>query len=90
MKKFLVMILAVVSTSAAAYTDIDPTRIYEVETFGSNLIVVEFTPKGSPHMTCVSVDGNQGVGVSCYPKKPELKKVWECTERNLITTCKEK
>lgn len=72
-KSFLGLILAIFSLSAfATGPTVEPTREYEVEkTFDTDLNVVEFTPKGYPHMTCLYVEGGNDGGLTCFPKKQE-------------------
>ena len=50
---------------------IDPTNVYEVEGWGSNPDIYEFTPDGHPHMTCLILTsgGDSANGMHCFEKK---------------------
>lgn len=46
---------------------IDPDYYYEVDTWGSNADVWEFTPRSNPNYTCVNV-GESSRALQCFPK----------------------
>lgn len=46
---------------------IDPDYYYEVDTWGTNADVWEFTPRSNPNYTCVNV-GEQSRALQCFPK----------------------
>lgn len=50
---------------------IHPTNVYEVDGWGSNPDIYEFTPDGHPHMTCLLLvsGGDSAGGIQCFPKK---------------------
>ena len=50
---------------------LDPVRVYEVDGWGSNPDIYEFTPVGHEHMTClIVVSGSDKTGgMECFPKK---------------------
>ncbi len=47
-----------------------PTAEYEIDTWGSNSEVYEFTPKTNPGYTCVFVilDSGDATALQCFPK----------------------
>lgn len=49
---------------------VKPDAYYEIDTYGSNSDVYDFTPKSAPHMTCTSflLDDLNAMGVDCYLK----------------------
>lgn len=50
---------------------IRPVNVYEVDGWGSNPDIYEFTPDGHPHMTCLLLvsGGDSAGGIQCFPKK---------------------
>lgn len=48
----------------------NPDHEYEIDTWGSNSEVYEFTPKSNPNMSCVFVilDNVKAMGLQCFPK----------------------
>ena len=46
---------------------VDPDYYYEIDTWGSNADIFEFTPRSNPNYSCVSV-GVTSRGVFCFPK----------------------
>ncbi len=50
---------------------ISPENVYEVDGWGSNPDIYEFTPDGHDHMTCLIVvsGGDKTGGIECFPKK---------------------
>lgn len=48
-----------------------PVRVYEVDAWGSNPDIYEFTPVGHEHMTClILVSGeDNSTGLECFPSK---------------------
>ena len=48
---------------------IKPTAVYNVETAGWNIRVVEWTPAGNPNVRCVFGGGSKKGGISCYQKQ---------------------
>ena len=57
-------------TDTNSYELAQPTAEYEIDTWGSNSEVYEFTPKTNPNMTCVMVmlDSGNDMGLQCFPK----------------------
>ena len=57
-------------TDTNSYELAQPTAEYEIDTWGSNSEVYEFTPKTNPNMTCVMVmlDSGNDMGLLCFPK----------------------
>lgn len=51
---------------------ISPEKVYEVDGWGSNPDIYEFTPVGHEHMTCLMLvsGGDKAAGLNCFPKKP--------------------
>lgn len=49
---------------------IDPDVVYEVDAWGSNPDIIEFTPIGHKNMTCLLLvsGGDTAAGMSCFPK----------------------
>ena len=47
-----------------------PTNVYEVDGWGSNPDIYEFTPIGHEHMTCLILvsGGDQSGGLECFSK----------------------
>jgi len=55
---------------------IQPDFEYEIDTWGSNSEIYEFTPKSNPNYTCVmfALDNLNAMGLQCFPKeKMEVK-----------------
>ena len=54
-----------------SYPLLQPDAEYEIDTWGSNSEVYEFTPKTAPHMTCVMVmlDSGGAMSTFCFPKE---------------------
>ena len=50
---------------------LDPERVYEVDGWGTNPDIYEFTPVGHDHMSCLIVvsGGDKASGITCFPKK---------------------
>lgn len=50
---------------------IRPVNVYEVDGWGSNPDIYEFTPDGYPHMTCLILTsgGDSANGLQCFEKK---------------------
>lgn len=48
----------------------DPDAAYELDTFGSNSEIYEYTPKAAPFMTCsmFMLDSGNAMSIDCYPK----------------------
>jgi hypothetical protein len=46
-------------------------RVYEVDAWGSNPDIIEFTPTGHEYMTCLILvsGGDTAGGMECFPKK---------------------
>lgn len=47
---------------------IDPDYYYEVDTWGTNADVWEFTPRSNPNYTCVNVGDTTARALQCFPK----------------------
>ncbi len=56
---------------------VDPDHAYEIDTWGSNSEIYEFTPKSNPNVSCVTfmLDSGAAMGLQCFDKpikeKPE-------------------
>lgn len=50
---------------------LDPVRVYEVDAWGANPDIYEFTPVGHEHMTCLILvsGGDTAGGMECFPKE---------------------
>jgi len=48
---------------------IDPDFYYEIDTWGTNADVFEFTPRSNPDYTCVNVGGGSSRALQCFPKQ---------------------
>jgi len=50
---------------------VDPAFAYEIDTWGANSEVYEFTPASNDEYTCVMLmlDNAKAVGFQCFPKK---------------------
>ena len=49
----------------------DPDFAYEIDTWGGNSEIYEFTPKSNPDKTCVMfmLDSGGAMGLQCFDKK---------------------
>ena len=47
-----------------------PVHEYEVDTWGTNSEIYEFTPKSNANMTCIflMLDSGRAMGLQCFPK----------------------
>ncbi len=87
MKKILlgIMALGVLTSANAFFTSnmsspttgklIPPTHEYEIDTWGSNSEVYEFTPRSNRSMTCVVFmnDSITSITMQCFKKPTDLK-----------------
>ena len=86
MKKILLLIA--LSVSAFAFMSgpfsapttgnlIPPTHEYEIDTWGANSEVYEFTPRSNTGYTCVMLmlDNSKAMGLQCFPKPQFMKEV---------------
>ena len=82
MKKLFFISVAVLGLSACSDAGIGvdhdqklitPERVYEVDGWGADPDIYEFTPVGHEHMTClIVVSGSDKTGgMECFPKKFE-------------------
>ena len=57
-------------TDTNSYPLAQPDAEYELDTWGSNSEVYEFTPKTAPNTTCIFVmlDSGGDMGLQCFPK----------------------
>lgn len=77
MKAILLLTIGIFITgcngSSADYGNklINPTNVYEVDGWGSNPDIYEFTPEGHPEMTCLlAISGGDSVGgITCFKTK---------------------
>jgi hypothetical protein len=48
-----------------------PDANYEIDTWGANSEIYEFTPTTAKHMTCVMfmLDSGEAMGLDCFPKQ---------------------
>ena len=76
MKNLLLVVLLLVSTSAfsegfAPKEVIEPNHFYELEVYGTNIKVVEWTPKDNSNIRCINtvntIAGDFNQGTACYP-----------------------
>ena len=53
-----------------SYPLVQPTAEYEVDTWGSNSEVYEFSPKTAPEKTCIvfMLDSGAAMGMQCFDK----------------------
>ena len=53
---------------------VKPTYEYEIDTWGANSEIYEFTPRSNTNYTCVMLmlDNGKDVGFQCFPKKGEI------------------
>ncbi len=72
MLKLILASLIMVSFLNAAIT-MKPDYEYELDTWGSNSEIYEFTPKANKKMTCIMymLDNAKAMGLQCFPK-PEF------------------
>ena len=79
MKYFVLAVLAVfaivgcgdgVFTTATTNDLMNPDYNYEIDTWGANSEVYEFTPKSDANMTCIMfmLDSGKAMGLQCFPK----------------------
>ena len=82
MKIFITLLLSVtLATNAFAFFDgpleapstgklVNPTHEYELDTWGSNSEVYEFTPRSNTNKTCVFVmlDNAKAMSMQCFDK----------------------
>ena len=49
---------------------IKPTHEYEIDTWGSNSEIYEFTPRSNTNYTCIMfmLDSGKAMGLQCFPK----------------------
>jgi len=54
---------------------VTPDHNYEIDTWGTNSEVYEFTPKNNTNKTCIFVmlDSGEAMGLQCFDKKVDLK-----------------
>ena len=70
------MILALTACDDGAFTTsttnplVTPDANYELDTWGANSEVYEFTPRTAPHMTCIMfmLDNSKAMGLQCFVK----------------------
>ena len=50
---------------------VQPSHEYEIDTWGANSEIYEFTPRGNSEYSCVSLmlDSGKAMGLECFPKK---------------------
>ena len=50
---------------------VQPTHEYEIDTWGTNSEVYEFTPRSNPNKTCVvfMLDNMKAMDMECFPKE---------------------
>lgn len=76
MRKTLFTLFALLLTIPAFATE-KPVRHYEVDAWGFDPDIYEFTPIGHSHMTCLILvsGGDTSAGITCFPKArtPEVK-----------------
>jgi len=79
MKNVILLILTalvITGCSDGAFTTVttgdlmDPDHSYEIDTWGSNSEIYEFTPKSNTNRTCVFVmlDSGAAMGLQCFDK----------------------
>lgn len=77
MKNKLLVALAAMLFATAAFASEKPVRHYEVDAWGFDPDIYEFTPIGHNHMTCLILvsGGDTSAGIHCFPKDrvPEVK-----------------
>jgi hypothetical protein len=79
MKKVILGSLAVIAILGLSGCDGAPSTSelvtanheYEIDTWGSNSEVYEFTPKSNSSMSCVMLmlDNGKALGLQCFPKE---------------------
>ena len=80
MKKILSIILLTTSLAFASFTSpfsapssgklVSADHEYELDTWGSNSELYEFTPRSNPGMSCIMLmlDNSKAMGLQCFPK----------------------
>ncbi len=71
MKKLLVVCLALALTACGESTSLErPDNVYEVDGWGSNPDIIEFTPVGREDKTCLILvsGGDNASGIECFDK----------------------
>ncbi len=75
MNKLMIVIASTFALTACipeqnSYPMEQPTRVYEVDAWGTNPDIYEFTPKGYPDKTCLILvsGGDQSAGLECFNK----------------------
>jgi len=71
-----IAILALVGCEDGRFTTnstndlMNPDHNYELDTWGENSEIYEFTPKSNPSMTCIMfmLDNGKAMGLQCFPK----------------------
>jgi len=64
------ILAALITATTFAGELINPSASYELDTWGSNSEVYEFTPKTNPNYTCVVfiLDNLKSTSMECFPK----------------------
>lgn len=73
MKKLLLIVLCLSLAACGESTSLErPDNVYEVDGWGSNPDIIEFTPVGRPDKTCLILvsGGDRASGLECFDKKP--------------------
>lgn len=71
----LVLLFIVIGCDGAAdinsFSLAQPDHEYEIDTWGSNSEIYEFTPRNNTDYTCVMfmLDNGSDMGLQCFPKK---------------------
>ncbi|AGM46907.1 hypothetical protein AD45P2_00450 [Alteromonas phage vB_AmaP_AD45-P2] len=70
MKKRLALATAALLFASTALATEKPVRHYEVDAWGFDPDIYEFTPIGHNHMTCLILvsGGDTSAGITCFPK----------------------
>jgi len=81
MKYFIAMVIVLFSTLLLTGCDslspdiqnndlMEPVHEYELDTWGSNSEIYEFTPRSNTKYTCVMfmLDNMKAMGLQCFPK----------------------
>ena len=70
MRKILLAVTALLMLASTTGKLIKPTHEYEIDTWGSNSEIYEFTPRSNTGMTCVMfmLDNSKAMGLQCFPK----------------------
>ena len=71
MKKLLLALVLMSSSVAFANPTIDQDRVYEIDAWGSNPDIIEFTPIGHPEKVCLILvsGGDESAGLFCFDRK---------------------